>query len=201
MTMVRYPLPITAAMVTPANANAGKPRYDAASVASDWIGGVKGDDKDTSTANVAVARSGGGANEPNYSPRTQAQKAGLANLTPGTVISTDVARPRGWIAPNQPYQGNGAAPAAPVVSSISPNTAAAGSQPLVVTITGTGFTAWSTVWSGGSSGSPWDSSARYVSPTTMTVVVDPRAAVAGTASIAVEDHDLMSNTNINFTFT
>src|SRR6267142_116265 len=72
----RFP-PRTASM-TDANANDVKPRYDSM---TDWAGGAVGDDVDVATATVALARSGGGANEPDYAPRTQAAKAAL----PGTV--------------------------------------------------------------------------------------------------------------------
>lgn len=148
-----------------------------------YNGGVKGDDVDVSTANSTST----------YGPRTQAQKATAL----GTVIAEDVTRPRGYIAPAQPY---GAKPAAPVVTTVAPNTAAAGSNPLVVTITGTGFTQYSKVISGGT-GSPWDAAAQYVSPTQMKILIDPRPSIAGAISIAVEDHDVLSNTDKLFTFT
>src|SRR5262245_25195126 len=139
------PLPITAAMLATANAaNEQKPRYGAAG-ATDWAGGLKGDDQDNATALVSLANdSGGAASAADYSPRHQAQRATQTNFgsiggdgtvyQSGTTIVVDVARPRGWIAPSQPYQGNGTNPAAPVVSSLSPATIAAGTQPLVVTI-------------------------------------------------------------------
>lgn len=191
------PNPITAAMLAPANAAAGYPRYN---TPGDWSGATYGDDVDQATANVALARQDGSANGPDYTPRTQAAKA--AAMVPGPnnpafVIVTDVARPRGWIAPNQPYQGNASAPAAPVVASISPNTGAAATLPLQVTITGTGFTPFSTVLTGGSN-LP-DPSARYVNATTMTVAIFK--ATAGTVSVAVEDHNVLSNTNVVFTVT
>lgn len=202
----RYPLPITGAMLATANAaNEQKPRYNQA----DYIGGATGEDPGLptaanqafSTANVAVARDDGGANEPDYTPRNQNARRQQANMPAGTVGVVDIGRNRGQVAPGQRYPLAGDTPlAAPVVSSISPTTAAAGSQPVVVTITGTGFSPYSRVVSGGS-GSPWDSSAKYLSATTMTVVVDPRGAVAGTAAIAVEDHGVLSNVDKVFTFT
>lgn len=203
----RYPLPITGAMLADANQNEAKPRYDSN---TDWSGAVSlGEDpglptaanQGFTTANVALARADGGAAEPNYGPRNQNAKRTAGNLSAGTVGVVDVGRNRGAVAPGQRYPVAGdAALAAPVVASISPSTAAAGSQPLMVTITGTGFTPYSRVISGGS-GAPWDNTAKYLSATTMTVVVDPRGALAGTASIAVEDHGVLSNTTINFTFT
>lgn len=187
------PNPITAAMLAPANANAGYPRY---SVAGHWSGATYGDDVDQATANVALARQDGSGNEADYTPRTQAAKA----TATGNSLAVDVARPRGWIAPNQPYQGNATSPAAPVVSSISPNTAVAGSaNPVLVTITGTGFSPWSLVKTGGVA-QPVPG-VTYVSATTLTFTIYPAIAVAGPTSVAVEDHDKLSNTNINFTFT
>jgi hypothetical protein len=182
------PGPITAAMLAPANANCDRPRY---STMTDWAGGVKGDDTNQQTAVVSLASASGGANAADYAPRTQAAKATLM----GTTLAKDVARPRGWIAPSDPYTGN--APVAPVVASISPTTAPAASLPMTVTITGTGFTPWSTVLTGGSNVP--DRSGTYLSPTTMKVALT--AAVPGTVSVAVEDHDLLSNTNILFTVT
>jgi hypothetical protein len=69
----------------------------------------------------------------------------------------------------------------------------------MVTITGTGFTPYSQVVTGGTS-VPFDVTSKYVSPTQMTVVIDPRPAVAGTASVQVLDHSVVSNA-VNFTFT
>jgi len=188
----RYPLPITTTMLAKANVNEGKPRYN---TPADWIGGVKGDDVNTATAAVAVANRDGDIAEVDYGPRTQAAKA----TAMGTTIVTDISRARGAVAPNQRYpQVGDTAPAAPVVSSISPNTAAAGAQPLVVTITGTGFTAWSSVFTGAQT---IPEQYRYVSPTTLMIMIDPRSSVAGTASVAVSDHGVMSNVDKLFTFT
>src|SRR5262245_10820235 len=139
----RYPSPITAAMVTSSNANVGKPRYN---TAGDWAGGVvSGEDpglptaanEPVNTARVAIANSSGGANEADYVPRTQNAKRTAGNLTAGTVGVTDITRPRGYFLPGQAiFSGT---PAAPTVTSVTPASAAAGSVPLVVKITGTNF--------------------------------------------------------------
>jgi hypothetical protein len=185
----RFP-PRTASMVD-ANANEAKPRYDSM---TDWTGGATGDDTDQATATVALARSDGGAAEADYTPRTQAAKA--AQL--GTTLATDIARPRGTIAPDQRYPIAGdAAIAAPVVSSIAPTTATAATLPLTVTITGTGFTPYSTVFTGGST-TP-EAKAVYVNATTMRTPV--WRATPGTVSVAVEDHNVLSNVNVLFTVT
>lgn len=204
----RFPSAISGAMLADSNANEAKPRYDSN---TDWSGGVGfGEDPGLpvagivaqfKSANVALARSDGGANEADYVPRNQNAKRTAGNLTAGTVGVVDVGRNRGTVAPGQryPVAGDAALPA-PVVSSIAPNTAVHGAQPLICLVTGTGFTPGSLVITGGS-GSPWDLSSEYISPTQMRVLIDPRASQAGTVSVAVVDHSVMSNTNVLFTIT
>jgi hypothetical protein len=183
----RFPLP-TASMAD-ANPNDNRPRYNSM---TDWTGGVIGDDIDIATATVALARNDGGANEPDYAPRHQAAKATLT----GNTLAVDISRARGWIAPNQPYQGNATAPAAPTITSLAPNTAVAGvGPPLVVDITGTGFTPYSTVLSGN-----YPIPSAYVSPTVLRISQWPRNSVAGTVQVVVIDHDVNSAPS-NFVFT
>lgn len=182
-----YPLPVPVASLVLANPRAGYPRYTAM---NDWLGGAVGDDKNEATATVVEVDASGGAAIPDYSPRTQADKA----ATLGTGVANDISRPRGYIAPGQPY---GPVPAAPVVASISPTTAPQAQLPLLVTITGTGFTVWSTVKTGGMKVP--DASAKFVNSTTMTVPI--WAAAPGTVSVVVEDHDVNSNSNVLFTVT
>ena len=183
----RFP-PRTATMA-PANAEHAKPRY---STMADWAGGTFGDDVDKATAAASIANSSGGANEADYAPRTQAARATQL----GTTISVDVARARGWIEPRQPY---GPVPAAPVVASLSPDTAVAGSDRLIVNVIGTGFTNWSKVFVGGMTTPEYILT--YVSPTRLQIVMNPTISVPGTVSVAVEDHDVLSNTDVVFTFT
>src|SRR6187399_2680850 len=83
-----------------------------------------------------------------YSPKTQAEKATLM----GTVLVQDVGVPRGWIEPREAY-----------------------GPPIWVTITGTKFTQWSWVESGG----VYTPYSRYISATKMAVLMDPRST-AGT---------------------
>src|SRR4249920_373667 len=66
----RFPAPV--ANMADANPNEARPRHNSM---TDWAGGVVGDDTDIATATVALARSDGGANEPDYTPRHQAAKA------------------------------------------------------------------------------------------------------------------------------
>jgi hypothetical protein len=212
------PSPITAAMLAPANAAAGYPRYN---TPGDWAVGNAGSDAGrpdavnaaiaTSKATVALASASGGVAAADYAPRSQNAKLSLnsadgrlcmgsisgSGTVTANVAAPDIGRDRGWIAPNQPYQGNASAPAAPVVTSISPTTGTQASLPLLVTITGTGFTPYSKVFTGGTSVP--DGSAKYVDATHMTVPI--WAAAPGTVSVAVEDHSLLSNTNVVFTVT
>jgi hypothetical protein len=159
-------------------------------------GGAVGDDVDTASATLLTDQIA--ANGPtlpvDYSPRDQQDRSDVL----GMPIAKDVTRRRGAIAPQDPYPVAGDAPlAAPVVASLSPNTAPAAQLPLMVTITGTGFSRWSLVFTGGSAYP--DKSAVYVNPTTMRVPV--WAASPGTVSVAVWDHGVMSNANVLFTVT
>ena len=63
--------------------------------------------------------------------------------------STDITAPRGYIGPADPYSKP--APAAPTITSLTPNTgvSGAGKPPIWTTIAGTGFTQWTTVETGG----------------------------------------------------
>jgi hypothetical protein len=190
----RYPLPV--ADMTPANANYAKPRYGTAG-AADWAGGSYGDDIDTATAAVALASASGGAAAADYVPRHQSGRAAL--MVPAGTLVTDLSRRRGSVAPLQSYPKSGdAALAAPVITSLAPNTIAAGSQPLYCKITGTGFSVWSTVHVG--VGTQAAALARFVSPTEMWVDINPLYSVAGTTQVTIKDHGVTSAPS-TFTFT
>lgn len=156
----RYPRPITAAMVTPAYVRA-----------ITYKGGQKGDDVFQASANSTES----------YAPRTQAQKAGQL----GVAMANDITTPRGWIDPLEPY---GAAPAAPVLTSIAPTTGVHGAAAMEVTLTGSGFTPASAVYTGGVI-TPFY---QYVSPTQMKVTIDLPKSVAGIIDVRVVDHGLQS---------
>jgi len=190
----RYPLPIPSD--APVNANYAKPRYGTAG-AADWAGGSYGDDIDTATAAVALASASGGVASADYVPRHQSGRAALA-VPPGVLV-TDLGRRRGPVAPLQPYPKAGDTPlATPVITSLAPNTALAGSQPLLCKITGTGFSVWSTVHVG--VGTAAASLARYVSPTEMWVDINPLYSIAGSTQVTVKDHGVTSAPS-TFTFT
>lgn len=131
---------------------------------------------------------------PAFAPQTQLAKA----ATLGVDMAVDVARGRGLIEPGQPYPDAGdPAPAAPTITSLAPNTAAAGSiSPLAVTITGTGFTQWSQVITG----NVFTDMFEYVSPTEIKLLMDPARSVAGITEVRVVDHGATSAAS-NFTFT
>jgi hypothetical protein len=185
----RFPPAVGATAV--ANGNAAKPRYNTA----DYTGVAYGDDVTQSKANLAVDRSDGGPDEPDYAPRTQAAKATAL----GTVLAQDITRPRGWIAPGQPYTAPPASPAGdPTLTSLSPATAVAGAATpqFAIKLIGTNFTPYSQVWM---AGVPAPTNIfTYISPTEMRVQMSPKASVPGTATLAVMDHGIFT---VNRTFT
>ena len=104
--------------------------------------------------------------------------------------------PRGWIEPSEPY---GPAPVSPTddptIASLTPATAVAGVTPTWTKITGTKFTPYSQVETGNIV-TPYS---KYLSPTRIDVLMDPRSS-AGTVVVKVIDHGVKSNGS-NFVFT
>jgi hypothetical protein len=161
-----------------------------------WNGGVYGDDVVLAKSNVLVDEQGRG----DYTPRNQDDRriihAAAGYL--GATFAVDIARPRGAIDPSEPYP-TAASPAepAPTISSLAPNTAAAGTLgPLGVIVTGTNFTQWTKLIVGGAE----NLSARYVSPTKMTVTMTPATSVPGVITFIAWDHNVAS-APVNFTYT
>ena len=117
MTMVRYPLPITNAMLLPANQHIMKPRYDA-SWASDWHGAQFGNEEDQAESTQAIANSCSARVETDYDPQHQKAKAG--DMVPPLQILDDLGKDygiyaggagrTGYVTPQTPYP-------APVVGS------------------------------------------------------------------------------------
>jgi len=107
----KYPLPLTAAMLAPANTLADRPRYSGAGVAADWNGGVVGNDIDAATANVAIGQSATAGVGTVYVPRYQTEKATM--MIPLRVLNTDLGKDygvytgltgrAGTITPKTPY--------------------------------------------------------------------------------------------------
>jgi hypothetical protein len=175
-----------------------------------WNGGVQGDETVAET-NVLIDDFAVG----DYGPRNLTEKMawpGAPNsvvpsedITDGQpvtaivdyTLSTDITRPRGWLEPDDPYVAPPGAGANPTITSLTPNTgvSGAGATPTWVKITGTNFTQWSTVETGGVV-TPY---IKYVSPTRIDMLQDPRST-PGTVTVAVIDHGVRSATS-NFTFT
>jgi len=151
-----------------------------------YTGGAYGDESQ-STANTTVP----------YAPTTTQAKAAAA--VPAQTFARDITEPKGWISPSEPYNAAPVSPTDdPTITSLAPNTAvtAVGAQPVWVTITGTKFTQWSTVETGGVY-TPYH---KYISATKMAVLMDPGRSVPGIVVVKVIDHGVKSNGS-NFTFT
>ena len=158
MAMVRYPLPITNAMLAKANANEGKPRYDSsANVLADWHGGDFGQDIDIAEATQAIANRHSAAVATDYDPQHQEGKG--KNMVPKLIPLRDIGKDYGLyggtpyrsgiVAPLQPYPDK---TTLPVLAAVVPNTGpAAGGTP--VTILGIGFTGATAVTVGGTAAS------------------------------------------------
>ena len=167
-----------------------------------FSGGLYGDDVALATANSTVP----------IVPNTQVAKAAFPGV-PNSVVPSesvasgqaltqindftfakDITAPRGYIGPQDPYSKP--APAAPTLTAIAPNTAAGGSPDLVVVLTGSGFTQWTQVLNGGVQ----NMTARYVSPTKMTMMMEVSSSVAGLVNVVAVDHGV-ATPPVVFTFT
>ena len=90
----RYPLPITNAMLTPANENEAKPRYTAAAIATDWHGGQLGNEIDQAEAMQAIANSHSANVEDDYDPQHQEAKG--ERMNPVLVPLSDLGKDYGF---------------------------------------------------------------------------------------------------------
>jgi len=178
MAMVRYPLPLTAAMLAKANAaHEGKPRYDSApNVAADWHGGDFGQDVDIAEATQSVASSASAVVGTDYDPQHQEGKG--KNMSPVLTPLADLGRDYGAYS-GSIYRGGSVEPRAPypdktslpVITGIAPRTGlAAGGT--AITITGTSFTGATAVSVGGTAAT----SVVVVNPNTITCNVPAKAA-------------------------
>jgi hypothetical protein len=182
MAMVRYPLPLTAAMLAKANAtHEGKPRY---STGADWSGGASGNEEDVATATSSIVDQNGVAWGP-YAPKTQTAKAAV--MVPPLQILDDLgidygtyagqAGRTGPVTPLAPYP-DGTSP--PIVTGVSPATGlAAGGT--AITITGAGFTGATAVTVGGTAA-------------TAVVVVNSNTITATTPAKAAGTYDVRVTT-------
>jgi hypothetical protein len=176
MGMVRYPLPITAAMLAPANPNFDKPRYTGVGVGTDWSGGAIGNAEDVATANSSIARSGSAQVDAPYAPKNQSQKA--AAMVPPLQIVDDLGKDYGShagmagrtgpVTPQMPYPD---ATSPPIAISVTPNTGLAAGG-FAITIAGAGFTGATGVTVGGTSAT----AVVVVDPNTITATAPAKAA-------------------------
>jgi hypothetical protein len=180
MTMVRYPLPITAAMLAPANPNFDKPRYTSG---TDWQGGAAGNPEDVATACSSIIDAGMTAAVGPYAPKTQSAKA--AAMVPPLQIVDDLgidygpyasqAGRTGPVTPLAPYPDS---TSPPIVVSVSPGTGlAAGGT--AVTISGAGFTGATGVTFGGTAATA------VTVVNTNTITATSPAKAAGTYDVRV----------------
>ena len=183
MAMIRYPLPITAAMLAPANVNMDKPRYSGAGVAGDWVGGVIGNAANVASANVAVANAASAVPTAAYAPTNQTAKGNM--MVPPLQILSDIgidygshsglAGRTGTITPLAPYPD---ATSPPTVTAVSPSTGlAAGATP--VTVSGWNLTGATAVTFGGTAAT----AVTVVNSTTITATSPAHAA--GTVDVQV----------------
>ena len=161
-----------------------------------WAGGKPLTGPNTSnehgTANVKITTNGPNT-DADYMPRTQSDKATALGVAFADPINT----PFGSIEPRDGYPVAGSpAPAAPTLTSLSPNTAVVTDPSLVVKAIGTNFTPYSVVEVGGTNYAP----TTYVSPTELRFAVDTKNSVAGTITVKVLDHNIKTSA-VNFTFT
>lgn len=180
MGMVRYPLPITNAMLAVANAAADKPRYG---TPADWSMGVSGNDVDIAARSEAVVTTIGSVTP--YPIRTQTAKA--AAMTPALPILGDLGVDygaytglTGRTGTLTPQAGYPSATSPPAVTGVSPNTGLAAGG-LSITITGTSFTGATAVSVGGT-------------PATAVVVVNANTITATTPAKAVGTYDVRVTT-------
>lgn len=182
MTMVRYPLPITPAMLLPANPNITKPRYD---TPADWSMGATGNDVDIATRTVPVVGPDSAATFTPYPIRTQTAKA--AAMVPPLQVLADIGIDygaysgqtgrTGIITPKMPYPD---VTSPPLVLSLVPNTGLSSSA-TNVTISGAGFTGATAVTFGGT-------------PATSVVVVNANTITANSPAHAAGTVDVRVTT-------
>jgi hypothetical protein len=183
--MVRYPLPITNAMLATANAtHEGKPRYDSM---TDWHGGDFGHDVDIAEATQAIANRHSTAVETDYDPQHQEGKG--KNMVPPLIVLRDIGTDYGTyggtpyrsgiIAPLTPYPDK---TTPPVIAAVVPNKGpAAGGT--AITILGIGFTGATAVTVGGTAA-------------TSVVVVNSYTITATTPAKAAATYDVRVTTPV-----
>jgi IPT/TIG domain len=157
MAMIRYPLPITQAMLAKANENENKPRYN---TAGDWSQGAFGNEEDIATLTTPVVGKDSAQSVTPYPIRTQTAKAAAMTVAlgypaSGVPILDDLGEDYGTYkgqagrtGPIDPWQPYPDASSPPLLSGLSPNNGGVAGGTLVA-ITGAGFTGATAVTFGG----------------------------------------------------
>lgn len=171
-----YPLPISKAMVTPAYVPV-IPFY---------------------SGRVAVYPNEGSATttDLNQTPRYQTEKLALWSKAPAYIDEAmDITKPLGPVGPKDAYPTT--PPAAPTAVSLSPDTGVHGGADIIMTVTGTGFTPFtSIIWNG------MREYTDYISPTQVSTVVRlSTASGAAAIPVSVVDHGVVATPNLTFTIT
>ena len=192
--IVPNPVPVTAAMLAPANARASFPRY---SSAGDWNQGVGGNDMDTKATSPAV-----GSESVNATglPAAVTRVAFLAARNPAMATGSDIGQDygaydnytgrSGFIGPRDPYPD---ATTPTMVMSINPGTGGiAGGT--VVTISGLGFTGTTGVTFGGTAGT------NIVVGSNNMLTVQAPAKAAGSYDVVVTSPKGVSQSGVKYTY-
>jgi len=196
MAMIRYPLPITPAMLTPANENILKPRYD---TPADWSMGVYGNEEDIATLSTPVVGKDSAFTSTPYPIRTQAGKAATMVGGPRPIVDdlgkdygiyAGQAGRTGPITPKTPYPD---ATTPPLLTGLAPNNGGVAGATLV-TINGAGFTGATAVTFGGTAAT----AVNVVDNNTITC--SSPAKTAGAYDVIVTTPKGSSPTGVKFTY-
>jgi hypothetical protein len=196
MAMVRYPLPITNAMLLPTNENITKPRY---STPADWSMGVVGNEEDIATLSTPVVGKESTQTITPYPIRTQAAKAAamvggalpiLDDLGEDYGIYKGQAGRTGPIDPWQPYPD---ASSPPLMTGLMPNAGGVAGA-TQVTISGAGFTGATAVTFGGTAATS------IVVVNNNTITCSSPAKTAGSYDVVVTTPKGSSPTGTKFTY-
>ena len=188
------PVPVTVAMLTPANPRAGYPRYN---TPGDWNQGTGGNDLDTKATSPAV-----GAESINATglPAAVTRVAALAARNPAMAPASDIGQDygtydnftgrAGFTGPQDPYPDS----TTPTkVTSVIPGTGTTAGGTLV-TISGIGFTGATAVTFGGTAGT----SIVVGNNNTLTVLAPAKAA--GSYDVVVTSPKGVSQAGVKYTY-
>lgn len=141
--------------------------------------------------NLALGNEGtASSTDINQYPLVQSNKLN----TYGVDEAIDITKPLGPVDPLQPWP-SGVTEPTPTISGLAPNTGVHGAAAVVVTVTGTNFTPFSSVRVAGS-----PVATTYVSATSLQFLMRLPDMVAGTTTVAVKTGSKVSS-NSNFTVT